>query len=542
MHRCLGILEIIDLVCSNLDPMTDSPYMLPPDRAGVALSSLARSCTLFNGPALNMLWKQQSGFTPFLLLFPADLFSSSPLLGSSYTRVWRMLRPILSTDWTRVLLYTPRVKILELEYPYNGVTEILLALSECCPGGFLFPNLRKFTWPFSNPILFPIRIFCPPGLTEIKTVCEGNIHNISRLSTLSTSCPELRHVSISFQPRSEHSDAAISLLVCALRRVESLTVGIPTMAAMQHIATFPELAQLELVEIPRMFTDIGRSDPAMFPQLRRLVIGPIAVELVTAFLRCFSGNPFISMRIDLATWVTAAATETLFRAVEAACAHDSLTFFALGNNATTLPGVMKTHTISGAALKILACFTNIENLSIVSPAGYDLEDATVAQLAAAWTRLDDLSLTHSMPHTFGRPLPTLTMRSLHSIARHCPRLRILALEFNAYGIPGPNGEAQVVQAELCQLEVASSSIITSASVARYLSRLFPSLSDILTIREGDDNDDAEELEEHSRAIGFHRLWKQVEEQIPEFVGARNEEYASAMKSFASSSTSMVASG
>ncbi|KAJ7610726.1 hypothetical protein DFH06DRAFT_62318 [Mycena polygramma] len=529
MHRCLGILEIVHLVCTSLDPMADEHWMSPSDRGAVALSALARTCTLFNGPALDMLWRQQSGFTPLLRLFPADLFP--PLLGSTYyTRVWSMLRPLFASDWTRVLLYIPRVKVLSLNYPYSGVTEILLALSECCPGGFLFPNLRTFAWPFRDPIVFPIRILCPPGLKEIKIHCETTNHNISRLSTLSTSCPDLRYVSVSFQSRSEQTDAAVSLLVCGLRRLESLTIGVPTMAAMQHIATSPGLTSLELAEIPPMFSNSGRSDPPMFPQLTRLTIGPIAADLVTTFLRSFSHAPFISMRIDLAACVTTAGTEALFRALHVACAHESLESFRLGTHANEVPSVLADYTISGGALKILACFSNIENLSIASPAGFDFDDATFAQLAAAWTGLVDLSLTHGLPDSFRRPLAKLTLRSLHSLAQYCPQLSILALEFAAESIP-PHSEDAQAQHELVQLDVASSPIAASAPVARYLSRIFPCLSEILTIREEEDNDDPEELEEHPRAIRFHRLWKQVEEQIPEFVGARREEYVSAIKSF-----------
>ncbi|KAJ6456792.1 hypothetical protein C8R47DRAFT_1165047 [Mycena vitilis] len=539
MHRCLGIPEILDLVCKGLDPVTDEHWIAPTDGAEVALSALARTCKLFSGPALDMLWQHQSGLTPFLRLFPSDLFP--PLLGSTYTHVWTMLRPLLASDWTRVILYTPRVKVLSFNYPFGGVTEIVLALSECCPRGFLFPNLRRFVWPFKDSIALPIRLFCPPGLKEIKFFCEATNHNISRLSTLATSCPDLRHVSISFRIRSDQTDVAISLLVCGLRRLESLTIGVPTMAAMQHIATSPGLTSLELAEIPPLFANIGRSDPPMFPHLTRLTIGPIAAALVTTFLRSFSHAPFVSMRITLDACATTAATEDLFRALHAACAHDSLEIFRLGSHASELPSILGDYTVSAGALKILTCFSSIEHLAIASPAGFDFDDATFVQLAAAWPALVDLSLTHGLPDSFRRPRAKLTLRSLHSLAQHCPQLTILALEFDAESIPPHGGESQA-QHELVQLDVASSPIAASAPVARYFSRIFPCLSEILTIREEEDNDDTEELEEHPMAIRFHRLWKQVEEQIPEFVGARKEEYTSAMQSFASGSTATVATG
>ncbi|KAJ7608918.1 hypothetical protein DFH06DRAFT_1485949 [Mycena polygramma] len=524
MHRCLGIREIVDLICSHLDPFAGVPLTLWPlkylDRASrAALAALARTCIFFNGPALDVLWRTQGEFIPLLGLLPGDLFSPFASGSVARNRSWHMIRPIMLSDWTRLLIYTPRVKVLSLDDSQEGAAEIIGALGVSCPGGYLFPNLRLFKGPFMTSLSFPIRPFLPPTLKDITIFCGATNDNISLLSTLAMSCGELHSVSISFHSRSEHADAATSLLVCALPQLRTLKICAPSVAAMQHIAMLPGLTWLELVEIPTAFPMLCSSASTMFPQLRHLTLGPIAIDLATEFLATLSCRPFISVRIKLATLATSAATESLFQSFKTACSHESLSSFTLQNSASILPGgAWENYTVTGHALRVFTCFTNMEILSIMSPVGFDLDDATLLQLAVAWPDLAELSLTHNLTNT----RPQLTLRSLHAIARHCPYLQTLTLEFNAMNIPLHIGDAPVVQHALSELGVAGSSIAASPPVARYLSRLFPNLADIATIREDEDNEEPEELDEHAREIGFHRLWKQVEEQIPEFVAARNE--------------------
>ncbi|KAJ6467104.1 hypothetical protein C8R47DRAFT_1056225 [Mycena vitilis] len=524
MHRCLGIREIVDLICSDLDPFAGVPLALWPlkylDHASRAtLAALARTCIFFNGPALDVLWRTQGEFIPLLSLLPRDLFSPFASGTVARNRFWHMIRPIMLADWPRLLIYTCRVKVLSLNDSQEGAAEIIRALGVSCPGGYLFPNLRIFHGPSMTSLSFPIRPFLPSTLKDIAISCGPTNDNISLLSTLAMSCGELHGISISFHSRSEHADAATSLLVCALPQLRTLKMCAPSMAAMQHIAMLPALTLLELVEIPITFPVLCSSPSTIFPQLRCLTLGPIEIELATAFLATLFCRPIGTMRIKLATLATSASTEALFQALKTACCPESLTSLTLQNFSSILAGsAWVNYTVTGRALGLLTGFANMEILSIMSPVGFDLDDDTFLQLAVAWPDLVELSLTHNLTNT----QPQLTLRSLHALARHCPYLQILALEFNAMNIPLHIGDEPVVQHELSELGVAGSSIAAAPPVARYLSRLFPILTDITTIREDEDNEDPEELEEHAREIGFHRLWKQVKEQIPEFVAARNE--------------------
>lgn len=66
MHRCLQILEMVEMVCFQFDPY--------PSRDVKDLASLARTCTIFQGPALDVLWKVQRTLMNLVRCMPTDLF------------------------------------------------------------------------------------------------------------------------------------------------------------------------------------------------------------------------------------------------------------------------------------------------------------------------------------------------------------------------------------------------------------------------------------------------------------------------------------
>ncbi|KAJ7612941.1 hypothetical protein DFH06DRAFT_1147047 [Mycena polygramma] len=103
---------------------------------------------------------------------------------------------------------------------------------------------------------------------------------------------------------------------------------------------------------------------------------------------------------------------------------------------------------------------------------------------------------------------------------------LLHIEFNPVIIPKYNGHGRVLQTNLYSLDVGWSPIAKPAAVARYLSTLFPDLVHITTSREQEDNDDPDEIEHNAQAISWHRMWKQVEEHVPEFAATRREEESS----------------
>ncbi|KAJ6535749.1 hypothetical protein B0H19DRAFT_1184108 [Mycena capillaripes] len=51
MHRCLNVPEIVNMVCSELDPDVSLD--------SVALANLARTSSVFHSQALDVLWRRR---------------------------------------------------------------------------------------------------------------------------------------------------------------------------------------------------------------------------------------------------------------------------------------------------------------------------------------------------------------------------------------------------------------------------------------------------------------------------------------------------
>ncbi|KAJ7616718.1 hypothetical protein DFH06DRAFT_1365359 [Mycena polygramma] len=503
MHRCLSISEIIEAICATLDPTIPMAPMRWRREARATLAALASTSTIMSGPALDMLWRSQNQIGNFLGLLPSDLIALFAEANSVNGRVWRLVRPIMVSDWERLLVYAPRVRVLQMSvYSPEKHSEIILALSSCCPSGVLFPNLTCFVWLERSPG-FPWRIFCSPNLKQIVLALEGSNTATSLLSTLALSCPRLRHVTVTFRSGSDHGDKATSMFLCGLQDIEGLKIA----GILDSLATLDPLC------------------PPAFSCLGRLTLGPLETSRATQFFGILARCPIVWLRIVLCAYATLAETDALFGSLQIACSHTSLRSFSLVNTVTRLfpPDAQGNYMINSHSLGTLSCYSDITTLSIVWPIGFDLDDAAIHRLP----RLEDLTL-----ETVIMSAPTrVTLNSLHSLAVHCPQLHSMDMEFDSTSVPTNVGPDRVVHMRLYILGVGYSPIIKPAAVARYLSSLFPKLASITTAREDESNDDPPEGGQHAQAILWHQLWKLVEEYIPEFLAAREEERVSAPPSF-----------
>ena len=73
IHGCLRVPELFGLVCEALqkdwETLSNERYNRSP-----TLAVLARTCRDFEGPALDVLWREISGLRPLLCTMPSDLF------------------------------------------------------------------------------------------------------------------------------------------------------------------------------------------------------------------------------------------------------------------------------------------------------------------------------------------------------------------------------------------------------------------------------------------------------------------------------------
>ncbi|KAJ6594640.1 hypothetical protein B0H19DRAFT_66994 [Mycena capillaripes] len=134
MHRCCNIPEVVELICGEAKFST--------------LASLARTCQMFQPSAFAVLWENQKDLLQLLKCTPSDLWEELPVLNSESSTFLRFLRPVVASDWRRVLVYAVHVKSLIYEDRRSDSVywEIFVAMSLSLPVSPLFPNIRHLTW------------------------------------------------------------------------------------------------------------------------------------------------------------------------------------------------------------------------------------------------------------------------------------------------------------------------------------------------------------------------------------------------------------
>ncbi|KAJ7076974.1 hypothetical protein B0H15DRAFT_892890 [Mycena belliarum] len=511
MHRCLSVVEIVDMICFDLD--TYSP------RSRAALAVLARTSSIFKEPALNALWRRQSSLAPLLRCMPKDLFDLETPMPKSPT--YQLKRPIVATDWDIFRSYALRIKEFRLSV-FNRMKGILSSLGACIHGGFLFPNLTALHLHCSLKAFefSVINIFISPKLSELTFYARSSLNILSSLSTLASVCRGLTHLKLDFTPHGTEVDHCMSLFICSLPCIQVITLDGIDAAGLVHLGRLSTLTSLTVASLPSTLPATSMSNP-MFVHLQHLDVTVDELGLATQFLLMCSGLPLKSLAVLFTSLTSDIEIETFYHAVHARCSHTTLHSLTIKNPDESNKGSL----MSGSVLRILSPFRNLTSLNVLAAVGFDLNDAMIVTLAAMWPRMETFVLESAVFVIE----PELTLQCLESLAQCWPNLKRLQIEFNATQTPVPRvGARHPVQRQLVSIDVGYSTVASPVRVARFLSGIFPNLDSITTAREGDDNDNEDDEDEvEAFEIAHHKRWKEVEAFIPEFVVAREEERTSA---------------
>ncbi|KAJ7458606.1 hypothetical protein FB451DRAFT_1142284 [Mycena latifolia] len=501
MHHCLQILEIVELICSHLDP---GDFECEPGH----LAALARACTSLRDPALDLLWRNQN-LVNILRCFPTDLWDPPQIEsseGSAPTRM-ELLRPIVPEDWNRPRIYASRVRELSFDSPIL-MAHILPAISVCLPGG-LFSDLHSLRWDYSHFDPSHIPLFLGPQLVKIDLYYSRDC-SLSLLSTLAHDCPMLKEISIVCDDgdRLEFL-GAMNMLVPDLQVVMAITTHALSWETLEHVGRIASFASLELRELP--LRPSSYPGARMFTGLRKLTIWRTPMQRATDFFCLCRGAPLDSILLRLPGTSTLSETRDFFCALATGCAHSALTTLdLLIGDAESWPEP-DTEFVSSGTIQLLLCFVNLTDVHIKSPAGFDLDDGTVCDMARSWPRLERLRFTSfDTPERFSG-----TLRGLQSFAQYCPRLELIELAFDASEVPSPEDPPPTwsPQQSLHTLHAPMCPLTAPAAVARFLAALFPNLRTIITDRTGLNNSNYEALVLYADEIAIHSRWMMVLEAL-----------------------------
>ncbi|KAJ7776890.1 hypothetical protein DFH07DRAFT_936793 [Mycena maculata] len=503
-HRSLRIPEVVNQICSQLDSV--------PGAGAATLATLARTSSLFHDAALDALWSRQNTLMNLIYCLPSDLFEYQDLRFLFGTGLLTINRPIIASDWGRVLKYSGRVKCLKLTQDREpNLLSFFQALRLCVPGDYLLPNLQVLLWGFSdaNSIfiiaksLLPfIDLFLGPRIISIGIGSLNRKAHYSLLPDIARRYPALTGVGIGTDdeddgeeyyeeddesPRVRRIPPAdqLSAFVRALTHAENLAVGMLDLPALMHVGKLETLRSLAAELPPSVSFPPEHRLRALFPCLH---VGIIKINKgdilsLTQFVRTWNSPRLEYFNVEFkgddrrnfTGSLFQQRTEELNHLLGEHCIPDSLRTFRFhisdgwrDRGSFVYPGHL---------LRPLSCFSNLVSVSIGVLHGFDIDDVVLSDLARAWPHLQELSLATEKHES----TPRATLCGLQALAQHCAKLRTVEITFDATNVPPvTTDEPQIVQRNLVSLNVAFSPIAAAFPVARYLSGTFVNLKEIET--------------------------------------------------------------
>ncbi|KAF8158660.1 hypothetical protein K438DRAFT_1686914 [Mycena galopus ATCC 62051] len=528
MHRSLQIPEVVALICREVAESWESEYRSRSSKTLATFAALARTCKGFSStsPALDLLWMYQSSLMPLLKCMPGDVWDEDDD-GS-------IRRPVTPADWERPLAYSHRVRSFRYkDRDHSYSPEFFNVLGLCLPGPHLFPNIEYLEWFVSDPAstsFSPVRLFLGPQLTSIFGSCASAAH-LSFLPTLARQCPGLTEVGIILDDEMElggsSQNSCISLFVRGLGRLETLAMPYLDHAAMDHLAGLSTFTSLRLTHqldtIPALKLDTAAGRP--FTSLKSLNVTGKTVAALTDIILPMAHAPIDDLVAIFPNFTTSSTISQLYTILAATCSDGPLSGLTLrAYNGLGGPHPVAAHDASlvvhDAQLRPLFSFHDLTSIKLSAPAGFDLNDDAIGDIARAWPNIRTLQLVAS---DHAHVQSNMTLGGLLHFARYCPKLTSLSISLDATVVPTfeplktntkQKERKRVRQARLSELDISQSPIGEPLVVAAFLSSIFPKLRFVSTDYHRNPSDNH---------IALREGWEAVEAALPVLRAVRAEE-------------------
>ncbi|KAL1719373.1 hypothetical protein EV715DRAFT_272769 [Schizophyllum commune] len=472
------------------------PYVVSDTRA---LAACARTSRAFHLPAATALWKDK--YLTFedvvYYLLPADVWrvADNAITYKPFDCIGNRMalaRSITVRDAERLVKYAPLINALVLggASSYNhrshvrgysrhndGILDLsdegYYALSVLFPEN-LFPNLRHIYWNDLSANLAHIRSFLGLSVVSIHLhIQKSPLSSLSLEPHLPLWCPHVQDflyrldASIVSQQRAHQEKLLLNTVsTWNLRAIESSVISEPVL---RHLSQCPSIHSFAIEFFQGCKFDHLRS---VFVRVIRPGRGEWP-SLLRAF-RAAHRQPQVLVELQMNEWTS---TEDSDRTP-----------------------------LSDADMEPLLTFPSLEDLDLESAGGFDLCNETVERMVMAWPHMRNLRLWVKTPPTWTR---RLTIDTLSSLARHCPALESLEIDFNALGVTlARNPERPPLPSSLTSINVQWSPIMSARVVAAYLSVTFPYLSDAVMADEAD-----EEMQKRWKRVGSSvALFRKIRQQ------------------------------
>ncbi|KAF8994457.1 hypothetical protein BDQ17DRAFT_1430991 [Cyathus striatus] len=523
----LQIPEILMQICKHM------MYQKP------TLASLARTCRMFEEPALDVLWHSLNGFYPLAKCLPSNVWDEKEDGSGKYVELTQPLNPI---DCSRLLHHARRVRCFVAGYWFHGYrnkkrvdVSIYQALQVVMHNTKLLPNVQEITWSCGMGLdISPfIQMFLGPNLTKINFHFSPPVSSVELtvILVLREHYPLLENVTFSYSvdasslsiesPR--QVTELISSSVFQWKNLKNLFVPNLTYTALVRLSQLQNLQKLTIEN-----HQLDNVEPVTmkggFPALIYIaILGCGRIMGFISLLKLMDYSPVRNILVNIEKIETSSSLENVFFSINQHCCHHTLAALNFGDGCGEHGRDFITRTrdemVESKVLKPLLDFPNLRHITIRPARGFDFTDSIMAkEIAGSWKKAEHLTL-QARPFTRATSPSKFTLLDLIPFAENCPKLIFLGLPLDASNPPRIDEEnlpcSRARETKLSQLLVGDSPVKNPALVAATLSGIFPALKRIKTI---------EEQESGSNADGAdHKAWKQVEELLQVFDAVRKQE-------------------
>ncbi|KDQ55749.1 hypothetical protein JAAARDRAFT_328881 [Jaapia argillacea MUCL 33604] len=490
----------------------------------------ARVCKLWSGVALNVLWRDLDGLYGLFSLLGEIL--QQPVDSRHDFRSW----PTLAT-WRRLSFYAPRVRTLVYDETRPETRKMdldcfdLVAMTSVV--SILLPNLRSFTFLSTEPDNRVAHImFMHETIRQFDLLLSPTYHPPSLFQNIVERMPFLTHLRLRSNMRIGSFHEPLCSLIKGLPQLVSVTLPtlFTTSAVIEELSHLNHLESLEIDKEPASWdehfdlTPVPSLTESDFPKLTSLSLSIHLSHLKQVFEQGFS-QPCLLTNIYVQE-VMGADDESVFSFLGALVKHcPLLTDLTLSLRipmewlfvaAVSYAGL---HTpITSDALYPLLPLKNLRTLEIHHPKPLDISDQDVEFFTAHWPNLETISLNPDPDLSVIDTPSQITLASLLSLHRNCPKIRTISLLLSPPSIPILTLDTPLHPfRHLEKFHVGQSDIIKIGSVAAFLSQLFPPEC-IITVG-GESSSELQLIGRRSATETAIRLkrWKDVQDVLPHFI-------------------------
>ncbi|KAG1731988.1 uncharacterized protein EDB91DRAFT_1206239 [Suillus paluster] len=482
MHCALQLDDIIYILFRHVNKLEPSAkYSVLGDDVGrKTLAALARTCRIFHGPALDVLWGD--------LYFPHPLVECLPHSGDQ----WYLddhTNILNASDWEVLQKYVPRVLSLTISQCHEEVPfyhNVLIALRQQPVTQPPLPNLQRLDCRHLIPEDYPLLdIFFVPSMTDLTIhIYPVDFPNIPlSISPLATLCPRLTSLRLFGYGSHERIKATVSDVIMGLPYLQTLRCDELSQAAITFIAWHPSLTELDLTIPSGHQYDFSQFPHPTLPRIppfsRIKSFGMNSRHLtdITAFIQTVQPSPS-HLRINATKGSSLQGLQEFFSALSNQRRCESMQSLRFQSN--KLPPAAS---IDMDTIKPLLRFSKLRELHLSMVKSFQFSDEEVAVMGSSWPCLEDITLNDGDGPGRVRPSP-ITLRGLILLVNKCPRLRSAHLAIDARVLEGiEERPASMVGAnDLQHLVLAETTVEDPRAFALIVSLAFPKVKEVVIPR------------------------------------------------------------